>query len=271
MAGVTTSYQTGVHGSRPAANAGCILYSCTTHGLVYRSDGTTWTTWLTLPSGSSSATPALTLGTAAAAGAAATFVATDATLPIFNASAPSTQAFGDAASAGAVNFAERQGHKHAMPAAPSGGTPVLLLDYALAADITNQAITAATYFDMFANQNFTKAAAGSLIEVTVRGMCFFNDNVANEYITRVNIDSGGTPVLKYIGAASDPYATSPVNSRGNPLAGGSVYISGLSAATHTIKVQITCSSSNDHLYCRASTNGPPNNGEFLHVQVIEHL
>lgn len=50
MPGVTTAYQSGVHGSRPAASSGCILYSCTTHSLIYRSDGTTWTTFLTLPS-----------------------------------------------------------------------------------------------------------------------------------------------------------------------------------------------------------------------------
>jgi hypothetical protein len=47
MSGVTTSFQTGIHASRPANGAGCILYSCTTHGLIYRDDGTTWTTWST--------------------------------------------------------------------------------------------------------------------------------------------------------------------------------------------------------------------------------
>lgn len=50
MAGPTTLFQTGVHGSRPAANAGCVLYSCTTHSLIYRSDGSTWTTYATLGS-----------------------------------------------------------------------------------------------------------------------------------------------------------------------------------------------------------------------------
>lgn len=50
MPGVTTAYQTGVHGSRPAASAGCILYACSTHSLIYRSDGTTWTTWMTIGS-----------------------------------------------------------------------------------------------------------------------------------------------------------------------------------------------------------------------------
>lgn len=56
MPGVTTAYQNGVHGSRPAASAGCILYACSTHSLIYRSDGTTWTTWMTI--GSSTTTVA---------------------------------------------------------------------------------------------------------------------------------------------------------------------------------------------------------------------
>lgn len=51
MAGVTTYYQTGNHAGRPANAAGCVLYSCTTHGLIYRDDGTTWTTFLTLATG----------------------------------------------------------------------------------------------------------------------------------------------------------------------------------------------------------------------------
>jgi hypothetical protein len=56
MAGPTTLFQTGVHGSRPAASAGCVLYSCTTHSLIYRSDGSSWTTFLTIPTGSGVAT-----------------------------------------------------------------------------------------------------------------------------------------------------------------------------------------------------------------------
>ena len=63
-------------------------------------------------------TPALTLGTANAAGAAATFVKTDATVLAFDATAPSTQAFGDSAAAGSAAVAARRDHKHAMPAAP---------------------------------------------------------------------------------------------------------------------------------------------------------
>lgn len=43
-------FSTGIHASRPAASAvgkgG--LYSCTTHSLVYQTDGSSWTTWATL-------------------------------------------------------------------------------------------------------------------------------------------------------------------------------------------------------------------------------
>lgn len=146
-------------------------------------------------------------------------------------------------------------------------TPTILLDFPLASDITNQAISAGTAFDVIANQNFTKAVAGSLIEIKVRGNCFANDNVNNQYVISVVVNSGGTPITKYLGGAADPYTTTPVNARANPFGGGgSVFISGLSAATHTVKVQITAIS-NDHFYLRASTNTPY---EFANVQVIEH-
>lgn len=47
----------GTHGSRPAATAvpAGSLYECTTHSLIYRSDGTAWATWAAVvpPGGSS--------------------------------------------------------------------------------------------------------------------------------------------------------------------------------------------------------------------------
>jgi hypothetical protein len=40
---------TGIHSARPSTASAGALYSCTTHGLVYQSDGAgTWTTWATL-------------------------------------------------------------------------------------------------------------------------------------------------------------------------------------------------------------------------------
>lgn len=46
-------FATGDHASLPAASAvgSGALYSCTTHSLVYQSDGTAWTTWATLGGG----------------------------------------------------------------------------------------------------------------------------------------------------------------------------------------------------------------------------
>lgn len=48
MATPDVLYQTGIHASRPAVGSGCVLYTCTTHGLVYRDDGSSWTTFITL-------------------------------------------------------------------------------------------------------------------------------------------------------------------------------------------------------------------------------
>jgi hypothetical protein len=50
---------TGIHSARPAATAvgGGTLYSCTTHSLVYQSDGATWSTWATLSSATAFTTP----------------------------------------------------------------------------------------------------------------------------------------------------------------------------------------------------------------------
>ena len=67
-------------------------------------------------------TPSITLGTAAAAGSAATFVKTDATLLAFDATVPSTQAYGDSAATGSATVAARRDHKHAMPAALTDAT-----------------------------------------------------------------------------------------------------------------------------------------------------
>jgi hypothetical protein len=62
------------------------------------------------------ATPGLTLGTANSAGVATTLIRSDATVAAFDATAPSTQAFGDAASAGSAAVAARRDHVHGMPA-----------------------------------------------------------------------------------------------------------------------------------------------------------
>ena len=61
------------------------------------------------------ATPSITLGTSAAAGDATTVIRSNATIAAFDATAPSTQAFGDSPSAGSASVAARRDHKHGMP------------------------------------------------------------------------------------------------------------------------------------------------------------
>jgi hypothetical protein len=61
------------------------------------------------------ATPAITLGTAAAAGAAGTIIRSDSGIAAFDSTVPVTQASGDAAATGSINFAARRDHKHGMP------------------------------------------------------------------------------------------------------------------------------------------------------------
>jgi hypothetical protein len=63
------------------------------------------------------ASPAFVLSTAAAAGSAVTLVRSDATIPIFEATVPTTVAPGDAAGAGSAAFAARRDHAHAMSSA----------------------------------------------------------------------------------------------------------------------------------------------------------
>ena len=67
------------------------------------------------PGGASFATPAIALGTAAAAGAASTVIRSDATIVAFDATVPTTIAYGDSASTGAAAVAARRDHKHGAP------------------------------------------------------------------------------------------------------------------------------------------------------------
>jgi hypothetical protein len=94
---------------------------------------------LSIPTGG---TPAVVLGTAAAAGTSPHFVRDDDTIVAFDVTNPSTQAFSDAAAVGVATVAARRDHKHAMPANPggaAGGTPALTLGTA------NSAGSAATF------------------------------------------------------------------------------------------------------------------------------
>lgn len=78
-------------------------------------------------------TPAVVLGTAAAAGSSSDAVRTDSTIVAFDATAPTTQVMGDSAATGSAAVAARRDHKHAMPAVGTGltGTSTISVDSTL--------------------------------------------------------------------------------------------------------------------------------------------
>lgn len=107
---------TGVFASRPAASSPPVgsLYCSTDTGVIYQTDGSSWSTWATLggtvPSYASP--PALVLGTAAADGVATGIVRPDATIAAFDATNPAATVPGDAAVVGVVAKAARRDHVH---------------------------------------------------------------------------------------------------------------------------------------------------------------
>ena len=164
---------------------------------------------------------------------------------------------------------------HLLKLKNSGGTvtaiggasvvPNLILDYTLGSDISALATTGGAWTDIIANQNFTVANASSLVEIAVRGLCFINGGTGQlvEAI-RVVIDSAGTPIYEIVGGST----TETAARRGNPLAGAPIFRSGLSAATHTIKLQVFQNGDNTPtFYCRPSGSPP----ESIRIQIVEHL
>jgi hypothetical protein len=73
------------------------------------------------------ATPAIVLGTAAAAGAASTVIRSDSTIVAFDATVPVTQGYSDAAATGSAAVAARRDHRHGMPAAATVTAGQLLI------------------------------------------------------------------------------------------------------------------------------------------------
>lgn len=131
---------TGTHASRPAATAVGAggLWACSTHSLIYQTDGATWATWATL--GGTETLPVtiidakgdLIAGTAAdtaarvAAGANDTILMADsgqsAGLKWVASQTPTTQDYDDVAAEGTADTYARGDHLHGMPSAGGGGT-----------------------------------------------------------------------------------------------------------------------------------------------------
>jgi hypothetical protein len=117
---------------------------------------------------STAATPNLTLDTTNAIGAAATAIRSDATIAAFDATVPSTQAFGDAAATGSVGKASRRDHKHAMPSSPLG-LPLALTGAVAATRYVGGTASVAPTTGTFAVGDFVLTQAGSVYICTAAG------------------------------------------------------------------------------------------------------
>jgi hypothetical protein len=150
--------------------------------------------------------PALTLSTSNAAGAASTGIRTDATVAIFDATVPVTQAFSDAAATGSAAIAARRDHKHGMPANPVSGGRVtfgtVISPAQLVADTNDWAPTgyaAATRvrFSMDSTHNLTGFSAGG------DGDMIMLENIGTVTANLKHQNTGSSAANRFIGPADE--------------------------------------------------------------------
>ena len=103
------------------------------------------------------ATPAIVLGSAAAAGVATTTIRSDGTIAAFDTTAPTTSAVGDAAAVGTVAFAARRDHTHGREAF---ATPAIVLGSAAAAGVATTLIRSDSTIAAFDTTAPTTSAVG---------------------------------------------------------------------------------------------------------------
>ena len=128
-------------------------------------------------------------------------------------------------------------------------------------------ISNGVWTDIKANQNFTVDDSNSTVLISPRcGMIVGGQESGGmDIMSRIVIDSGGTPRNRFMGANRVVVA----GQYSNPWGGnGMVAETGLAAGVHTIKFQIRVSygSTSANWYCRAGTVGDQ---EWLACDIIE--
>lgn len=161
---------------------------------------------VTSTGGASFATPAILLSTAAAAGVAATVIRSDATIAAFDATAPVTQAFGDAAATGSINFAARRDHKHGMP---SFATNAIVLGSAAAAGVATTPFRSDDTIKAFDTTAPTTSAVGDAAAVGSIAFAARRDHVHGREAF------GGVTVVAEGDASANGSGTTPAHSDHN--------------------------------------------------------
>lgn len=139
-----------------------------------------------------------------------------------------------------------------------------LLNYVESTDVASStAISATTWTAINSNQTFTVANANSTVGISVRGVINMACATgACSYGSRIMVDSAGSATTYPIGGGRGAVANEVVNA----LEGsGTVWITGLSAASHTVRVEVYSTAAST-AFCRCSTQP---NTEHLQIQVVE--
>lgn len=124
-------------------------------------------------------------------------------------------------------------------------------------------LTSNTWTDFKGNQSFTVNSASSVIEIKVDGGAGVGTAANTTVLSRVVIDSAGTPINKKIGTMQIPTG----NTVYPYIKFGSVFLTGLAPGTHTVKTQLFSSGANTAAYCRPVLSP---NTEWFNTTVVEH-
>jgi hypothetical protein len=228
-------------------------------------------------SGVAFGTPALTLGTSNAAGAGSDAIRTDASVAVFDGTAPVTQAYGDSAATGAAAVAARRDHRHGMPSAGSGvtfGTPALALGTANAAGSTDEAIRRDATILAFDVTNPTTQGFGDAAAIGTAAVAARRDHVhgmpsATDIVDSAPSDKG------WFGDGSDGAGTfdGSTNFAAFSSRSGSIYTlsrdtfltsctvdSGVTVDTNGYHFKVRGTLTNDGTICRVPTNGANGGG-----------
>ena len=110
-------------------------------------------------------------------------------------------------------------------------------------------LTQNVWTDFKTNQNFTVGKSTSTIMINITCSALQGQSTSGAEVSRVVLDSAGTPQTLNWGGS---YSVTTTYS--NPFSGGTaLYITGLSAGTHTIKTQVLSQGTGNASYCRPAT------------------
>jgi hypothetical protein len=184
------------------------------------------------------AAPSFTLGTANAAGSAATAVASDSTLLAFDAVAVDAITLGQSGSVGTATVAPRRDHAHAMEAAPA---PVFGRVVRTAGDVT----TTSTSLVDFTGATITFATG--VFPVHFSATQVGRNSTTNQFIA-FNVDLDGGLLL-----GSSGMTNMTANGGDSVDVSFSGQTAALTAASHTIKLQWRVSANTGTV--KADSNG----------------